>query len=506
MAALLVAMVGRRSEAATKPALPHPFAEIVASTTPSLLKEFAVSGAAVALIRNGEVTWMQGFGVADDESGRPVTPETVFNVGSISKTVTAWGVLRLVDRGAVDLDRPALTYLKRWRLPASSFDAQGVTVRRLLSHTSGVSAHDYHGSDPDGPLPAIEDSLLGKTGTGEVRLVAAPGTGFSYSGGNYAILQLLIEELSGQTFSDYMDATVLQPLGMKASGFGWPVRLRADAARAHGLFGEVLPTLRYNELAVAGLATTLRDLARFASAALKTDAAGLPGRGVLKPETVALMLSPAPATRSANDIYGPEPAYGLGYTVRPQQFAGKVGVGHGGSNRGWESLFQIVPSTGDGIVVLTNGSNGQAVVSSLLCAWRRWATGPGAAAVACPRIDVRAALSRVWQATGTTAAIARYRELRRLEPDTYDFAPRQLNSLAYEVLRRGDVKGAVDLFRLNAEQFPQDWNVHDSLGEAYLKQGDKTRAIESYQKSLELNPRNDNGREVLKSLGVAPSF
>jgi len=511
VAVVLVAMGWSRGTSAEQGARPsqggaqepHPFAAIVDSTTPRLLEEFAVPGAAVALIQRGEVAWMRGYGLADVESVQSVTPDTVFNVGSISKTVTAWGILRLVDRGKVDLDRPVQSYLKRWHLPSSSYDNDGVTVRRLLSHTSGVSAHDYRGSDPNGPLPPIEDSLSGKTGTGAVRLLVAPGTGFSYSGANYAILQLLLEEQSGQGFADAMNAAVLQPLGMMASEYGWPARLRANAARPHGLFGEVLPRLRYNELAVAGLGTTLRDLARFASAALPTQDGGKSGRGVLKPETVALMVSPAPAARSGDrDLYGPEPAYGLGYTVRPQQFAGRDGVGHGGSNRGWESLFQIVPSTGDGIVMITNGSNGQAVVSSLLCSWRRWAAAPGATTL-CPRLDVRAALSGVYKSGGARAAVARYGELRRLHPDTYDFAPWQLNSLAYEVMRRGDVRGAVEMFELNAEQFPLDWNVHDSLGEAYLKEGDRVRAIESYRKSLELNPQNDNGREVLKSLEVA---
>jgi CubicO group peptidase (beta-lactamase class C family) len=116
--------------------------------------------------------------------------------------------------------------LKRWHLPPSVFDNNQVTVRRVLSHTSGISNHDFHGWDPETSLPRIEDSLSGKTGTGEVRVVDAPGSGFHYSGANYAILQLLIEEVSGQTFQEYMQANIFQPLHMSNSQYGLPSRFQ----------------------------------------------------------------------------------------------------------------------------------------------------------------------------------------------------------------------------------------------------------------------------------------
>src|SRR5208282_4625729 len=119
---------------------------------------------------------------------------------------------------------------------------------------------------------------------------------------------------------------------------------------------------------------------------------------------------------------------------------GKVGIGHGGSNRGWESLVQIVPSTGDGIVIMTNSSNGGAVIASLLCSWRQWAAHSNA--VECPTIDIRAVLYGVYKAEGAKAAVARYKELRHNAPDKYDLSTGQLNSMAYDVLRKSDVTGA----------------------------------------------------------------
>jgi CubicO group peptidase (beta-lactamase class C family) len=478
------------------------FTSTVDAVTSSLLREYAVPGAAVALIQKGRVVWMHGYGFANTSSAAPIAPETVFNVGSISKSPTAWAVMRLVESGKVDLDRPVDFYLKLWHLPPSAFDNSQVTVRRVLSHTSGISNHDFHGWDPETALPPIEDTLSGKTGTGEVRVVSTPGSGFHYSGANYAILQLLIEEVSGQTFNEYVKANVFQPLHMLNSQYGLPPKFQDVMATPYDGLEGALPVLRYNELSAAGLTMTLRDLAAFAAAGLKGPSGEPPGRAVLKEQTVALMQTPATASRWADrDLYGPDPQYGFGYTVRPAQLVGKIGIGHGGSNRGWESFFQVVPSTGDGIVIMTNSSNGSAVISSLLCSWRKWAAGQSAV-VECPRIDIRTVLYGVYRSKGVKEAIARYHELRRNAPDKYEFEVLQLNSMGYDLLRKGDTVAAIDVFRLNVEQFPQDANVYDSLGEAYLKQGDKTLAIENYKRSLDLNPQNDNAREVLKRLEV----
>ena len=105
-----------------------------------------------------------------------MTPTTGFNVGSISKTIAAWGVMTLVEQGRIDLDAPVATYLTRWSLPESGFDEDGVTMRRLLSHTAGLSLHGYPGWGPDELLPTLEESLSGNTnGAGAVGVIE-PGT------------------------------------------------------------------------------------------------------------------------------------------------------------------------------------------------------------------------------------------------------------------------------------------------------------------------------------------
>ncbi len=501
LAATTLAMPAGQALAArpTSTALEHQVTEAM----PGLLSKFSVPGAAVALIRDGKVVWMHGYGLADVAGARPVTTETEFNVGSISKTPTAWAVMHLAEQGKIDLDAPVDRYLKRWHLPPSAFDNNQVTVRRVLSHTSGISEHDFHGWDPASPLPPIEDVLSGKTGTGQVQVIAQPGAAFRYSGANYLILALLIEDVSGQPFQTYMKSNILLPLHMTQSQYGLPDAYATTMATGYDALGKPLPTLRYNELAAAGLTTDLRDLATFAEAALARKHGRKAGRAVLKPETLALMAQAQPNSRWADkDPYGPDPQYGLGYTVRPQQLAGQTGIGHGGSNSGWESLFQVVPVTGDGIVIMTNSSNGSAVIANVLCAWRHWQAGPDRT-VACPTVDIAIPLWSAYRRGGAAAAVALYRQLRRDEPDGYDVSIRQLNAMGYQVMRMGDVPGAIALFQLNVEAYPAEWNVYDSLGEAYLKAGDRENAIKNYRMSLQLNPGNDNGRQVLKSLGAS---
>jgi CubicO group peptidase (beta-lactamase class C family) len=177
---------------------------LASSTTPGL---------AVALVHHGRLIWAAGYGVADRTTGQPVTASTRFQAASLSKPVTAWGVLRLIESGRIGLDEPVTGHLRRWRPPPSPVDAKGVTVRRLLSHTAGLSVHGYVGQSADRPLPPIEAPLSGETGDSfPVELLEAPGGGWLYSGGGYSLLQLLVEELTGRLFADYLQAEVLEPL------------------------------------------------------------------------------------------------------------------------------------------------------------------------------------------------------------------------------------------------------------------------------------------------------
>src|SRR5512139_2555671 len=251
---------------------------------PQLLEQYKVPGAAMGLVWEGEVVWSEGYGLEDKERSMPVTGDTVFQVGSISKAVTSWGVMKLVEDGHLELDAPVEQYLTRWHLPLSNFDPSGVTIRRLLSHSAGLSVEGYPGLPPDVQLPSLEESLSGNNGgAGEVRITMQPGAQFSYSGGGYTLLQLIIEEVTGEAFSAYMQREVLDPLGMFHSSFEWRADLRPTTAVAYSETGAPLPNYLFTEKAPAGLYTTSPDLARFVAAEMPGPHGEPAGRGVLSP-------------------------------------------------------------------------------------------------------------------------------------------------------------------------------------------------------------------------------
>jgi len=320
-------------------------------------------GLAVALVQDGEVVWAAGYGVADRTTGQPVSAATRFQAASLAKPVTAWGVLRLVESGRIGLDEPVVDHLRRWRPPPSPFDDGGLTVRRLLSHTAGLSVHGYVGQPADRPLPPITASLAGETGDSfPVELLAAPGRGWLYSGGGYSLLQLLVEELTGRPFAEHMQAEVLGPLGMTASSFRWS--RTEGTARPHDADGAPLPDLPFADQAAAGLVTTAPDLARFVAAALAGPRGEPPGRGVLSPASVRLALTAAPATEGRWGL-----GYGLGLTPSGDRLAY-----HEGANRGWRAGLALLPDRRTGIAVLANGDDGSGPIDAVVQQWLALAT------------------------------------------------------------------------------------------------------------------------------------
>ena len=381
--------------AATPIAEPESVATELASHAPDLLRRYSAAGASVAVVDHGVVVSTSGYGVADRSTGARVTPDTVFEVGSISKTVTAWGVLRLAEQGRINLDAPVSRYVPDWHPPPSRFDPGAITVRRLLSHTAGLSVQGYSGYPVGSPVPTLEESLAGRGGPA-VRLVDRPGTRFHYSGGGYAVLQLLVERVSGRPFADYMRDEVLLPLGMTSSSYVLTPDIAAHLAAAYSAGNHRVATRVYPEAGADGLLATAPDLARFLSAA----ASG--GGGVLSPATVALSLQPAPHTTDAGAL-GPGTAYGLGTFLEP--VAGTMLAYHPGLVRGWAGMYALRPDTGQAVVVLTNSDTGMHVAGDLTCVWAR--STVGGAPQYC-RALARARTSTVAVSGALTAAIAGY--------------------------------------------------------------------------------------------------
>jgi len=327
-------------------------------TIDELMKRFNVPGVSVAVIRNFEIHWAKGYGIADVATGAPVNPETMFQAASISKPVAAMGVLRAVQDGVFSLDDDINTILTSWKLDGGEFTRdRPVTPRMLTSHTSGLGdGFGFPGYAPDDPIPTVVQILNGEkpSNVGAIFMERPPMSLMEYSGGGVTLMQLALGDARGRPFADVMRDTVLNPIGMTNSTYEQPLPAARDrnAARAHSRDGRSMgPKWHvYPEQAAAGLWTTPSDLARFAIE-VQLSAVGRSNR-VLSRTTVQEMLSPV----GVGD-------FAVGFSIS------KIGQGwyfaHGGSNWGFRATLLAHKVKGYGLAIMTNADQGGAVAGEL---------------------------------------------------------------------------------------------------------------------------------------------
>jgi CubicO group peptidase (beta-lactamase class C family) len=327
-------------------------------TLKQLMERFRVPGVSIAVIKDFEIHWAKGYGIADVSSSAPVTPDTMFQAASISKPTAAMGVMRLVQDGKLSLDADVNTYLKSWQLPATEHTRdRPVTLRALLSHTSGLGdGFGFPGYHPQASVPSVVQILNGEkpSNTGKVLMERPPFTAFKYSGGGVTIVQLAVTEATGRAFPELMRSLVLDPIGMRNSGFEQPLSAERDrqAARAHNGRGAAMDAKWhvYPELEAAGLWTTPSDLARLAIE-LQNALQGKSNR-VLSATSAREMVSPV----GMGD-------YAVGFGLR------KLGEGwyfaHGGSNWGFQCDLMAHVRKGYGVAIMTNADSGGAVLGEI---------------------------------------------------------------------------------------------------------------------------------------------
>jgi CubicO group peptidase (beta-lactamase class C family) len=312
------------------------------------MKFYKTSGVSLAVIDQGKIDWARGYGVREIDKDKLVDTETLFQAASISKPVTAIGVLKLVQSGELDLDDDVNQKLVSWKIPDSRFTEDNkVTLRNLLSHSASLTIDGFDGYSLEEEVPTTLQILNGEkpANSDEIKVDGKLNQEFRYSGGGYVVIQQLLSDITGKPFSTFMQETVLNKLGMTNSTYQQPLpeSQKTLAAAGHDDKGNEIEGAwhTYPEMAAAGLWTTPSDLARFAIA-IQQSAGGKPN-SFLNKNIVDEMLTP--------QIEG----WGLGFELPKGE---SVRLVHGGANEGFQCLLVAYKNTGQGAVVMTNSNQG----------------------------------------------------------------------------------------------------------------------------------------------------
>ncbi|MGB8475779.1 MAG: serine hydrolase [Candidatus Acidiferrum sp.] len=313
------------------------------------MAHYKVPGVSIAFFDHGQIIWTRAYGFADVAAKKPVTPDTLFQAASISKTASALAALRLVQEGKLNLDEDVNVKLRTWKVPENEFtEKEKVTLRRILSHSAGLTVHGFPGYAAGAPLPTLVQILDGQkpANTEPIRVDVVPGTLWRYSGGGFVVLQTLLGDVTGKPFPQIMNELVLKPAGMTHSTYDQPLpkNLWPEAATAYRANGDPIQGgwHRYPEMAPAGLWTTPSDLARMAIE-IENEYTGKSSK----------ILSQSMARQMLTHQFG---NWGLGFGLASP--GAKPTFGHGGANEGYRCNFEAHTDTGQGLVVMTNSDSG----------------------------------------------------------------------------------------------------------------------------------------------------
>jgi CubicO group peptidase (beta-lactamase class C family) len=318
-----------------------------------------LAGLALGVVRDGTLAFDRGLGFADVRAGRPVTADTVFRIGSISKTFTAIAVLQLVEQGRLELGDPVNEHLRGFRIEHRP-GSPPITIRHLLTHTSGLGElrklTDVArpviglGVGPGKPMPTLPELYAPV-----LRAELEPGAKWAYANHGFAALGQLVEDVAGRPFADHLREAVFEPLGMRRTDFLRSERVRGELAVGYAFKGNRLKPVKDREIAIApagSVFSSVRDLALYA-AALIGGGANEHGR-VLEGETLERMWEPQ------LELAPGLPAMGLAFFLNP--VGGHRVVGHDGGWPGFVSALLVAPDDGVAAIVFTNTSDGRPTV------------------------------------------------------------------------------------------------------------------------------------------------
>ncbi len=430
----------------------------------------------VLVAEDGKIIYNKGFGSADFENKIPNNEDTKFRLASVTKQFTATLIMQLVEKGKIKLDGKLTDYLPYYRKDVGD----KITINQILSHTAGLANYTNNQKfmqEQTGNKVTPKEFVLKYCSE---ELIFEPGTSWEYSNSGYFILGLVIEEVTGKTYEENLQENILTPLGMTNSGYEHSDKVYENKAKGYtSSFGEYKPA-RFLDMTIpysaGSIYSTTADM-------FKWDQA-LYGENILSAASKEKMFTPV-----LNN-------YGYGWQIIEQPLGDKKlkVITHSGGIFGFNSLETRLVDDNKYVMVLNNFESGNLNQLTLGIVSILYGMEPGK-----PKKSAAEVLSVIIKEKGIDDAIVEFEKLKE-NKDEYRVSEREMNQLGYILLQDGKTKESLGVFKMNVDMYPESFNVYDSYGEALASAGDKDNAIKNYKKSLELNPDNESGKQMLKKL------
>jgi len=441
----------------------------------------------VLVAEKGKLLYKNTFGFSNFESYEKMKSTTPSCIGSVTKQFTAMAIMILKEQNKLSYGDKLAGYFPE--IPG----ANKITIRHLLNHTSGTIRYvSLPEMITNGRIRTglknqdVYEILLKKDS-----LIFEPGEKYAYTNCGYILLAMIVESVSGKSFSKFMKQYVFDPLEMKHSFVNNESNFeKQNKAIGYDQFGEIHDYNVFVEGA-GGIYSTVEDLYKW-DRSLYTEQ--LVSKKTLKEAFTPGVLNNGKSSRILSDsTWG----YGFGWLLRKTDSENIIW--HDGGFNGFSAVFYRELNQNQCIVILSNkGSSG--LSAPVYPVQKRILNILNEESYDLPKIPVSLKLKELIDNTDLDSAICQYHKMKKIPSSNYDFSEGQLNRLGYYYLGKSKNEFAIELFKLNIKMFPEYANGYDSLGEGYMKNGQTELAIKNYNKSLELDPGNDNARRMLKKL------
>jgi len=438
--------------------------------------EAGMFNGAVLAGENGRMIYSKTFGFSDFENKTSLSPSSVFCIGSITKPFTALAIMTLKERGKLSYDDKLIEYIPEFKIYAKD-----VTLRHLLTHTSGIL--DY-ANDLKMQLryPELTNARVFDVLIHQPALKFKAGEKYAYSNSGYFLLAMVIEKVSGKKYGDFLTETIFRPLGMDHThAYDETMAVIPGRVNAYENFWKKRDEyLQWKVVGNGNIYSTAHDLWLFDRA--------------LYGETLVSQSTLREAYDTTRLVAGKKDGsqYGFGWHIQP---GGQV-VYHRGGLEGFRCQYWRNIEKQDALIILGNNTWLSSCPDILTGAQNIMLGKPYTLA----KQGITALFFEYWYLKGYELALKKFQEAKDKARTQYDFSEETINDLGYSFVNREEFHQAVEIFKLNVELYPESANAFDSLGEAYLKAGDTKQAILNYERSLKLDPQNNSAIEILKKL------